>query len=145
MYSQILALAQTIGTLDALPASALQAHAPSRAHPPEREQVLGRYFGYELRDVDAGVAPASGRGAVLEDLEYGDAMYWRAPMRRSPRCGTRSPCRLLVRAPGRRSCRGPGSSCPPRRRSGSRRRCRSRHDHHARRFIAAIGAFLRTS
>ena len=31
MYCQILALARTIGTLDALPASALEAHAPSRA------------------------------------------------------------------------------------------------------------------
>ena len=67
----------------------------------------------------------------------------RARMRRSTRCGTRSPCRRWRCAPGRRSCRGSGPSCPPRRRSGSRRRCRrqawrrstrSLHDHDARRF-----------
>ena len=34
---------------------------------------------YELRDVDGGVTPASDRGAVLEDLGYGNAMYWPGP------------------------------------------------------------------
>ena len=47
----------------------------------------------------------------------------RARRRRSTRCGPRSPCRRWCCAPGRRSCRGSGSSCPPRRRSGSPRRC----------------------
>ena len=50
----------------------------------------------------------------------------RTRRRRSTRCGTRSPCRRWCCAPGRRSCRGSGSSCPPRRRSGSRRRCHRR-------------------
>ena len=42
-------------------------------------RVLGSYFQYELRDVNGGVTPTSDRGAVLEDLGYGNAMYWPGP------------------------------------------------------------------
>jgi len=43
------------------------------------DQYWDRYFGYELRDADGGVRSASDRGAVLEDLGYGNAMYWPDP------------------------------------------------------------------
>ena len=43
------------------------------------DEYWDRYFQYELRDVNGGVTPASDRGAVLEDLGYGNAMYWPAP------------------------------------------------------------------
>jgi hypothetical protein len=67
----------------------------------------------------------------------------RALMRQSTRCGMRSGCRCWCCAPGRRSCRGSGSSCPPWRRpvrgggaigtrGGDRRE--PLHHHHARRF-----------
>jgi pimeloyl-ACP methyl ester carboxylesterase len=46
---------------------------------PEWDEYWNRYFLYELRDVDGGVTPASGRGAVLENLGYGNAMYWPGP------------------------------------------------------------------
>ena len=46
---------------------------------PEWDEYWDRYFTYELRDVDGGVTPASDRGAVLEDLGYGNAMYWPGP------------------------------------------------------------------
>jgi hypothetical protein len=46
---------------------------------PQWDQYWDRYFTYELRDVDGGVTPASDRGAVLEDLGYGNAMYWPDP------------------------------------------------------------------
>ena len=48
---------------------------------PEWDEYWDRYFGYELRDVDVdgGVAASSDRGAVLEDLGYGAAMYWPGP------------------------------------------------------------------
>ena len=46
---------------------------------PEWDEYWDRYFTYELRDVDGGVTPASDRGAVLEDLGYGNAMYWSGP------------------------------------------------------------------
>jgi pimeloyl-ACP methyl ester carboxylesterase len=46
---------------------------------PEWDQYWDRYFGYELRDVNGGVASSSDRGAVLEDLGYGAAMYWSGP------------------------------------------------------------------
>ena len=46
---------------------------------PEWDQYWDRYFLYELRDVDGGVAASSDRGAVLEDLGYGPAMYWSEP------------------------------------------------------------------
>ena len=42
-------------------------------------RVLGSYFGYELRDVSGGVAASTDRGSVLEDLGYGNAMYWPGP------------------------------------------------------------------
>jgi hypothetical protein len=42
MYGQILALDRTIGTLDALPAPALQAHAPSRAPTVQQARRLCR-------------------------------------------------------------------------------------------------------
>lgn len=89
---------------------------------PEWDEYWDRYFQYELRDVSGGVTPSSDRGSVLEDLGYGAAMYWPGPKRRSTQCGTRSPCRRWCCAPGRRSCQGSDSSCPPQRRSGSRRR-----------------------
>lgn len=43
---------------------------------PVWDEYWDRYFTYELREVDGGVTPASDRGAVLEDLGYGNAMYW---------------------------------------------------------------------
>ena len=46
---------------------------------PEWDEYWDRYFGYELRDVDGGVTARSDRGAVLEDLGYGNAMYWPGP------------------------------------------------------------------
>src|SRR5271166_6840387 len=46
---------------------------------PEWDEYWDRYFGYELRDVDGGVTARSDRGAVLEDLGYGNAMYWSDP------------------------------------------------------------------
>ena len=46
---------------------------------PEWDEYWDRYFQYELRDVNGGVTSASDRGAVLEDLGYGNAMYWPGP------------------------------------------------------------------
>jgi hypothetical protein len=46
---------------------------------PGWDEYWDRYFTYELRDVDGGVTAASDRGAVLEDLGYGNAMYWPDP------------------------------------------------------------------
>jgi 3-oxoadipate enol-lactonase len=46
---------------------------------PVWDEYWDRYFIYELREVDGGVTPASDRGAVLEDLGYGNAMYWPDP------------------------------------------------------------------
>jgi pimeloyl-ACP methyl ester carboxylesterase len=46
---------------------------------PGWDEYWDRYFAYELRDVDGGVAASSDRGAVLEDLGYGNAMYWPGP------------------------------------------------------------------
>jgi 3-oxoadipate enol-lactonase len=46
---------------------------------PEWNEYWDRYFTYELREVSGGVASASDRGAVLEDLGYGAAMYWQGP------------------------------------------------------------------
>ena len=46
---------------------------------PEWDEYWDRYFTYELRDVDGGVTASSDRGAVLEDLGYGNAMYWSCP------------------------------------------------------------------
>jgi 3-oxoadipate enol-lactonase len=46
---------------------------------PEWDEYWDRYFGYELRDVEGGVTSSSDRGAVLEDLGYGNAMYWSGP------------------------------------------------------------------
>jgi 3-oxoadipate enol-lactonase len=46
---------------------------------PEWDEYWDHYFAYELRDVDGGVASSSDRGAVLEDLGYGAAMYWPGP------------------------------------------------------------------
>jgi pimeloyl-ACP methyl ester carboxylesterase len=46
---------------------------------PEWDEYWDRYFLYELRDVDGGVTASSDRGAVLEDLGYGAAMYWPGP------------------------------------------------------------------
>jgi pimeloyl-ACP methyl ester carboxylesterase len=46
---------------------------------PEWDEYWDRYFGYELREVNGGVASSNDRGAVLEDLGYGNAMYWSDP------------------------------------------------------------------
>jgi pimeloyl-ACP methyl ester carboxylesterase len=46
---------------------------------PHWDEYWDRYFAYELREVSGGVASASDRGAVLEDLGYGAAMYWPGP------------------------------------------------------------------
>jgi hypothetical protein len=46
---------------------------------PVWDQYWDRYFTYELREVSGGVASSSDRGAVLEDLGYGEAMYWPDP------------------------------------------------------------------
>jgi len=46
---------------------------------PEWDQYWDRYFTCELRDIDGGVTASSDRGAVLEDLGYGNAMYWPGP------------------------------------------------------------------
>ena len=46
---------------------------------PEWDEYWDRYFGYELREVNGGVAASTDRGAVLEDLGYGNAMYWSGP------------------------------------------------------------------
>ena len=46
---------------------------------PEWDEYWDRYFQYELRDVNGGVASGTDRGAVLEDLGYGNAMYWPGP------------------------------------------------------------------
>ena len=46
---------------------------------PEWDEYWDRYFGYELREVDGGVTSSTDRGAVLEDLGYGNAMYWPGP------------------------------------------------------------------
>jgi pimeloyl-ACP methyl ester carboxylesterase len=43
---------------------------------PVWDEYWDRYFLYELREVSGGVASCSDRGAVLEDLGYGEAMYW---------------------------------------------------------------------
>jgi pimeloyl-ACP methyl ester carboxylesterase len=46
---------------------------------PAWDEYWDRYFAYELREVSGGVASSSDRGAVLEDLGYGAAMYWPGP------------------------------------------------------------------
>ena len=46
---------------------------------PQWDEYWDRYFLYELRDVDGGVAASTDRGAVLEDIGYGAAMYWSGP------------------------------------------------------------------
>ena len=46
---------------------------------PEWDEYWDRYFGYDLREVNGGVASGTDRGAVLEDLGYGNAMYWPGP------------------------------------------------------------------
>jgi pimeloyl-ACP methyl ester carboxylesterase len=46
---------------------------------PEWDEYWDRYFLYELREVDGGVTARTDRGAVLEDLGYGNAMYWSGP------------------------------------------------------------------
>ena len=43
---------------------------------PQWDEYWDRYFAYELREVSGGVVAGSDRGAVLEDLGYGAAMYW---------------------------------------------------------------------
>jgi len=46
---------------------------------PDWDEYWDRYFQYELHDVSGGVAASSDRGAVLEDLGYGNAMYRSGP------------------------------------------------------------------
>ena len=52
---------------------------------PEWNEYWERYFRYELKEVEDGITTSSDRSAVMEDLGYGDAMYWPeddAPIRR---------------------------------------------------------------
>ena len=110
---------------------------------PEWDEYWDRYFLYELRDVTGGVRRAATAARCSRISGTATAMYWSGRRRRSTRCGPRSRCRRWCCAPGRRSCRGSGSSCPPRggavrgrgavgARGGDRRQ--SLHHHHARRF-----------
>ena len=46
---------------------------------PEWDEYWDRYVRYEMRDVTGGVKSSTDRGAVLEDLGYGEAMYWSGP------------------------------------------------------------------
>jgi pimeloyl-ACP methyl ester carboxylesterase len=46
---------------------------------PAWDEYWDRCFAYELREVSGGVTSSSDRGAVLEDLGYGAAMYWPGP------------------------------------------------------------------
>ena len=110
---------------------------------PEWDEYWDRYFAYELRDVSGGVTASTDRGAVLEDLGYGAAMYWPGPEARSARCGPRSPCRRWCCAPAGDPA---GVRVHPARRGGGavrrggaigtrgRDRRESLHDHDARRF-----------
>ena len=79
---------------------------------PEWDEDLDRYFHYELREVEGGVTPSSDRGAVLEDLGYGNAMYWSDRSRRSTRYGPRSACRRCCCAPAREILPGFGFILP---------------------------------
>ena len=45
---------------------------------PEWNEYWERYFLYELREAEGGVTASSNKGAVLEDLGYGNAMFWSA-------------------------------------------------------------------
>jgi pimeloyl-ACP methyl ester carboxylesterase len=46
---------------------------------PEWNDYWERYFRYELKEVEGGVTASSDRAAVLEDLGYGNAMYFSEP------------------------------------------------------------------
>jgi len=46
---------------------------------PRWDEYWDRYFRYEMRDVDDGVKASTNRDAALEDLGYGEAMYWSGP------------------------------------------------------------------
>jgi pimeloyl-ACP methyl ester carboxylesterase len=46
---------------------------------PEWSEYWERYFRYELREVEGGVAPSSNRDAVFEDYGYGMAMFQAQP------------------------------------------------------------------
>jgi pimeloyl-ACP methyl ester carboxylesterase len=43
---------------------------------PEWNEYWERYFRYEIKEVEGGVTTSSDRSAVMEDVGYGDAMYW---------------------------------------------------------------------
>jgi pimeloyl-ACP methyl ester carboxylesterase len=90
---------------------------------PGWDEYWDRYFLYELRD---GVAASSDRGAVLEDLGYGNAMYWPGPEAPVHALWDAVTISALVLRAQREILPGSGSSCPPRRCSGSRRRYRRR-------------------
>ena len=46
---------------------------------PTWDEYWDRYFRYDLHEVDDGVKSSTDRGAALEDLGYGAAMYWSGP------------------------------------------------------------------
>ena len=111
---------------------------------PERDQYWDRYFAYELREVDGGVTARSDRGAVLEDLGYGNAMYWPDPEAPIHALWTAVTVPALVLRARREILPGFGFILPaaeaerfaaavPSARRGGRRR-ESLHDHGARRF-----------
>ena len=110
-------------------------------HHPRVGRVLGSLLPVRAARRQRRRDPASDRGAVLEDLGYGNAMYWPGPDAPIHALWNAITMPALGCAPGRRSCPGSGSSCPPRRRAvrgggaigtrGGHRR-QPLHDHDAR-------------
>jgi len=93
---------------------------------PGWDEYWDRYFQYELRDVSGGVTASTDRGAVLEDLGYGNAMYWPGPDAPIHALWNAITMPALVLRARQEIMPGYGFICPPRRRSGSRRRCHRR-------------------
>ena len=69
------------------------------------------------------MTPASDRGAVLEDLWYGNAMYWSGPDAPIHALWSAITMPALVLRARQEILPGFGYILPPRRRSGSWRRC----------------------
>ena len=101
---------------------------------PEWDEYWDRYFLYELRDVNGGVASGTDRGAVLEDLGYGNAMYWPGPEAPIHALWDAITMPALVLRARQEILPGFGFILPPRRCSGSRPRC----PQHARRRSTRI-------
>ena len=79
---------------------------------PEWDEYWDRYSAYELREVDGGVTASTDRGAVLEDPGTAMRCTGRTRMRRSTRCGPRSPCRCWCCEPRREILPGFGFILP---------------------------------